>query len=549
LGRRVAIFAALATVALALWLATATRDEGDARLSGADRVERPHVARALHGSPVADAREAHPDATATVVAVRAEGEVLISASRDDLPRISLVRAFWRPAGTDGPWESPGNPVARVEQGVARIGGIPLGHDLMVRFGGDWWHAHQDVVLAALTAEAPTVRVDTPRLRPHPVVTCTVLDEGGSPLVSTAAVAGILRVRGEAVPDLFGDLRPIQALNVTTDDRGRLRHPVGPPHHDEFTRWLWIERVHRGSDGRDIVSRAVAALEGRLAAEGETELGRVVLVPVSGHEPEARWVEGTIVADDPSAVKRAHFLVLQPDDRPRGGGWSRSPKARGRMTQGGRFEVLGVGPPPPRLQVHVTARGYAPQDVEVIPPATGVEIQLGPGGRLVAHYLAPTDVPGDRLAGYLQRQGQGASSPNQLPGSFGRDGLVPGRYDVFIKIRGSTWELVRLSGIDVPAGGVAQDPRLEQIDLRPHVRLLKLRLVDGRGATLPEGATIRVEDDAGRGLHVRVGAEGRVAAPVPTAAETLHLTWQAEDSEQRLRADVTWQLEEQEISLF
>ena len=85
MGRRVAIFAALATVALALWLATATRDEGDARLSGADRVERPHVARALHGSPVADAREAHPDATATVVAVRAEGEVLISASRDDLP--------------------------------------------------------------------------------------------------------------------------------------------------------------------------------------------------------------------------------------------------------------------------------------------------------------------------------------------------------------------------------------------------------------------------------------------------------------------------------
>src|SRR5690606_20926141 len=130
-------------------------------------------------------------------------------------------------------------------------------------------------------------------------------------------------------------------------------------------------------------------------------------------------------------------------------------------------------------------------------------------------------------------------PNQLAGRFGYDDLAPGRHDVTVVIRDTQWEVGRVEGVLVPAGGSADDPRLDGIPVA--CRAMALVVLDADGRPLAD-TRLRIEDPDGRGGWLRTGREGRAIAVVPDHAADFRL---------RLgdrRASVTWRPTEQRVQL-
>lgn len=190
----------------------------------------------------------------------------------------------------------------------------------------------------------------------------------------------------------------------------------------------------------------------------------------------------------------------------------------RTSPDGAFTVRSTKPAPPTFTLSASLHPRVPAQIEIAEGATGLELVLAPGGKLTARIVAEGVSP-MYLVGVIEAASGRRHEPNQAVGRFGADNLAAGRYAVVVRIAQSSWELLRIDGIDVPAGGMAKDARLDRIDVGPLCRTLRLRLVDANQAPLAE-QRCEVRDAQGRGLVTTSGRDGRLHLAVPRAADRL-----------------------------
>jgi hypothetical protein len=192
-------------------------------------------------------------------------------------------------------------------------------------------------------------------------------------------------------------------------------------------------------------------------------------------------------------------------------------------------------PPDTFQVSAGANRHVGVTVEATPGARGLELVLSVGGTLRARAAVPEGVPPQLLVGRI-----GKREPNQFAGRFGADGLAPGRHDVTVRIAGTGWEVGRVDGVVVPAGGTADDARLDGIPVACRSRRLRVIGIDDRPVA---DAAVRIDGPAGRGGSFRSDRDGRVVAAAPTSIEAFVVRGPDGAS-----ADVRWSAVEQRVRL-
>lgn len=327
-----------------------------------------------------------------------------------------------------------------------------------------------------------------------------------------------------MPDGFA-----QTAQVQTDESGRFRKTLA--YRPEKRAWLFIER-----DVGEVEWKA--RLQIPPDASGETNLGTIVLTPTSELIVIAR---GRVVDEGGQTLSRGVSVMAYAGE---GAETVILTRAAAKVQRDGTFAIrTGVSPLPETFRVEAHMRGRAKAMETVSRGAEGVVLRLVPGGRLHASFRVPAGVPGDRIVGCLQRQGsKHVSAPNQYGGRFGRDSLPAGFYDVFVKIKSSPWELLRVERIEVPAGGDTDDARILDMSLEGLVRVCRVRVRLSDGQSLA-GRHIGVVTRDGSRATFRVASDGILTIVAPPRYEAFTLTRPGAGT-----ADVSWSAEEQAVTL-
>lgn len=177
--------------------------------------------------------------------------------------------------------------------------------------------------------------------------------------------------------------------------------------------------------------------------------------------------------------------------------------RGETDAAGRFRIHGKGRACPYRIVARRPGAYQDEIPRVQPGTRGVILTLSAGGTvrgsvLLAEGFEPGQLlvrgSGEPVLGHLGLgpillaldRPRGKSDPLDArldaQGRFDLSGLRPGRLRVALHLSGHGEPLAVVRGVEVEAGRVTEDPRLQQIDLR-QLRTLHLRLRDADGAAL------------------------------------------------------------------
>jgi hypothetical protein len=187
-------------------------------------------------------------------------------------------------------------------------------------------------------------------------------------------------------------------------------------------------------------------------------------------------------------------------------------------EGRRFEIRSPVKPQGKLRLRFQPGSYrAMEPLEFAPGTQDLELRLGEAGSVTATILDDVEADGEpRIDAKLVAGGPAARQPGSDPAqptapadrhrvrvtARGRlrakwSGLEPGLYSLILETRDSGERVLEIGGIRVTQGE-AEDPRLDQIDLRRRIRSVRLRVVDPRGAPVTmAGARVLIAKSQGK----------------------------------------------------
>lgn len=286
-------------------------------------------------------------------------------------------------------------------------------------------------------------------------------------------------------DVTGTQRQ-QWFDLRTDPNGVFTVSLGEAMEDDRVDHLWFD-VKR--DGAPPLRATVA---NRLLRVGIDDLGDLLL-----HE-EAPFCSGRLMSGDVPFTKKIECQVWHwiagPDGR---ADWQPVPGARYHREEDGRFSFRGEAPPG-RYRLTVEASLVLPMEpVEFSPGVTDLVVQVDPGHALAASVLLPDRTPwgsiGARLVatrgttitpGLAERLWVTAWNENDGNPRWNLQwtALPAGTYTLELCAPTCGEPIVRIADLHVP-GPANGDPRLEDIDLRQLLRVVRTRLLDAAGQPL------------------------------------------------------------------
>jgi hypothetical protein len=442
-----------------------------------------------------------PGGTVTVHVRDAAGQPIDPAFLGD-PMVRLATYSERPtspqAESDGLNGGRSGSVPLDERGVAVFGTVAFGRFVMAYLT----FSLRSSVVSGPTAENPRVELTLTEGTDAVVLTGTLLDAEGRPLVSSAYQAICTYKNG------------MGSQQCRTDGAGRFRVGMGPARAGPVT--LGFDTKVANTDNPLAVE-----LPPRELAKGRNDLGEVRLLA------HAILVQGKVTghpAGDPPQVG----LQIE---RQRDGRWQQEHNLRPDWEASGAFTIrsgMAKGTP---IRLLVQTNEFLPvAPIECAAGDTGIEIKLNKGGSARATFLVDDLLPIERLTFRFrptdpqQRDPRAEmmepmySFPGQNQAKDGRlqrdwQGLKPGRYRLQALCAGVAEPLVAIDGVEV-ADGPCADPRLVDIDLRGRVRAFEVRAIgsDGKPIVSREAfVVIRSQGDDWCGFHLASGVV-KIAAP-------------------------------------
>lgn len=396
-------------------------------------------------------------------------------------------------------------------GVAHFAAMPLDCELRVTASeSEARQAGESVTLRGPRQDDEEVTCELRVGRFWPRLLGRVVDEHGAPLPAQELLVGVgARSNGEPA-EIAADRKSAGLAWRRLDAQGRFRIPV--PESAPAGSRRFVVAVHQPS-GTEVEFCAVAELPGLLAPAQQFDIGDLRLLATG---TERLLASGRVV--DERGMPLANVDVAAGYWDRAAGRWVSLNTQRVRSAADGTFVLRAVRPSPASFSLSASVAGRVPVQREISEGARGLELVLARGGRLRARIVAQ-GVPPQLLVGAIVDASGRRQEPNQAAGYFGAEHLAAGRYAVTVRIAQSNWELLRIEGIDVPAGGSADDQRLARIDVSELCRKLRLRLVDAQQAPLADmGCDLR--DAERRGLRVNSDREGWIVAAVPRGAAAL-----------------------------
>jgi len=190
---------------------------------------------------------------------------------------------------------------------------------------------------------------------------------------------------------------------------------------------------------------------------------------------------------------------------------------------GAFELHGDAPSG-TLALNASRTGYRPSERSFVTAgASGVELRLARGGGIEGALLVDARIDPQlvdlRLAwndGTRSRTRRLGCDPS---GAFTVDGLEPRTYSLRALLSERARPLVEIHGIEVRAGEITRDARLAAIDLREHLRPLRVLVTGPDGERVEQGLVSVLAPELGeqrwRSQHPVEDGRATVLATEPT----------------------------------
>ncbi len=258
----------------------------------------------------------------------------------------------------------------------------------------------------------------------------------------------------------------------------------------------------------------------LDGPGSRALGDAVLRPVPA------LVSGVLLdeAGAPMPGRLLHVEEWVPmDGLGYGGGfWQTDPAWSARTGADGAFVVRGRAPLD-RVRLSFQAAGYRPLRQPFAPGDSGLVLRAERGAELLGRLLLPEGVDPARLVLQLRRLPNGPPfGPDRVAddGGFAWTALPTGEFS-FRVVLGQTDDapLVEVGPLAVEQGATTRDPRLDPVDLRDRLRLLRFRVRDQDGQPVPAAQVVEPGPGAARSFAaVRDGHGALLTARWPLDLE-------------------------------
>ncbi len=287
--------------------------------------------------------------------------------------------------------------------------------------------------------------------------------------------------------LSDDGRRRNQPQIRTEEDGKFRVMVG-------TSLAKVERIHvditvdDGDDGPSLGAKLEVA--GPIP-RGARELGDVRLAesPVVA--------AGRVVDAAGNGIPRAQVTVMTARINNRV-----TRLASVRTEEDGTFQAHGFHAHP-EIQLRASGKSHTRSESIVVPTgSTNVVITLEGAGGIAGSVVFEDELEWfcDFAVARARKQGEEDFMHDdwlERPGFFELNGLKPGLYDVRISMETEIDAGVNVEGVQVVAGEITRDPRLQEVDLHGLARVLKFEIVDPEGEPIEDG-------------HVRYRERGAVA---------------------------------------
>ncbi|MEM7203423.1 MAG: hypothetical protein AAF628_24380 [Planctomycetota bacterium] len=434
----------------------------------------------------------------------------------------LVRMWWRRV-LDGPnarWERSTGSTQTTVQGDARFEYIGTGLELRLAATQQEPLAYAtDVMMPGPTGDRDDV-VATLRLDPPlPLLRGTLTDADGEPLADARFA---LAFRPWTPPRRSAQAGPAQVSwsYHSTDERGGFAIPYQPRDPVAGGRFAELQlRPPRSGPPPGWLDQFARVRLPNPLPTGGWSAGAVAL------QPFPVVVRGSTRREDSAPEPRARIRVEVPYGEPENTKWRNLNVRAVTSDADGRFEVRSTtrarrlrisaasyGKPKRTAASEIVTTGT--RDVQLVmraaaerpaPPATGMV-----GGNLVL----PPGASYDRIVVHAMKGERRVQSERAFGTRWGLS-LTSGAFTLRFLIEGARDPLLEIAGVVVRAGERCTDPRTTSVDLRPHVRLLRLR------AGRPSGGVWRESHLAlsceRMQQSFKTDDEGRAAELVPAAA--------------------------------
>ena len=304
------------------------------------------------------------------------------------------------------------------------------------------------------------------------LTCRVLGLDGKPVVD------------EELGVTFVTSKSRRGSNERTDAEGRLSLVIPDSYVDDVTtRMIIVRRFLRGRrPGQYLGARELEIGKAKNKSLGDVQLAAEPLL-----------VSGRVVdeADKPIAGATVRF----PGAFPMSGGYGGSREffvVETKSDSSGRFELRAVGTAPGPLSLHVSAKGGKLLRGATCDRGTeGHRVVMGRTQSILGRILGLRGATrSSDLKVYAQLAGDATMLFPRLSdnGDFEITGCIAGNYSISFQLKRPKVPFLTIDNIRVEAGKPCRDPRLANIDLSDHVRVLEIKVVDPDGK--PAEATVR-----------------------------------------------------------
>jgi 5-hydroxyisourate hydrolase-like protein (transthyretin family) len=356
----------------------------------------------------------------------------------------------------------------------------------------------EVTFAEADPDRPDVHVPLPLGAPRPVLTGRIVSAAGEPIPA-------LELEMHLLPP-GDDFDMFEAPQCTTDADGRFT--LQPDAEPSALAGRFV-RLRTDVETDDVLPTTLTVaqftLPDPLPPTG-VELGDLV------HGGSSLLLAGWVLdaRGEPVAGARIAALGVVHDIQS-----PRDDVAPVRTDHEGRFELRGAQPDE-RIWIGVTAAGlYLDGDTSLPAGRSDVTIQLSPAGGLAGSLVLPDDVEDAALD---VRIGGPPASNGDAEQRLSRDAV-----DVYVESDG-TFRVTNLRpGLASLRIGLGSDPRIQDIDLAPHVRRIEVLVRDPVAQPL-EFAVVDFRRASGPGYWDQSWCDesGRAIVPVPRSWESVEL---------------------------